>query len=146
MDYFVGIEAEGPYKGTLTLYIASDKASPESVLEFLDKERTIHGVYFGANGTCTIPERYTGLIYELCDKGYNVLAEIDNLDQLFFFYKAKGIPAKLKVILTFHQRLDYIPSMIKFEGEENIVVLSSMKIDVTGVDDILFSMDKEVQI
>jgi len=148
MDYFIGVEAEGAFKGSLSLFIASDKASPEKILAYLTENPAIKNVYFGAGGTCVIPEKYVNLIRVLClKKEYIVCAEIDKADALRIFEQeeATSVPTELHVIFNTKQKKPCRCFSIKFESDDEIAV--SEKIErfyKTKKKDILFELDKEV--
>lgn len=150
-DYFIGVEAEGPFKGDLTLFIASDEAPPEKIIEFLKEHEEIKNVYFGADGVCYMPKRYISLVNELILLDKKVIIEIDNMqssieelselpvNNVFIVYKVED-----DFILKDYQRENF---MVKFDSGKWISVLYSLNnfgVAVTKRNDVRFTMDKKI--
>jgi hypothetical protein len=148
MKYFIGAEAEGPFMGQPTLYIASDEAAPEEIIEYLLNEPTIQAVYFGANRTFALPKKYVPLVHKLVKhfKPLHIILEIDYMDALDVF--EGDIPEGLIIVYTVHADLDKKVAsgsfMIKFEGLEHHLVFSRATINYTKANDILYTLDKEI--
>jgi hypothetical protein len=148
MKYFIGAEAEGPNKGRPTLYIASDEAEPEAIMDYLIDNPTIRGVYFGANRTFALPKKYVPLVHKLVNyfKPLHVILEIDYMDALDVF--EGDIPEDLVIVYTIHADLDENVAgrafMIKFEGSDYHLVFSRAMVHRTPANDILYKLDKEI--
>lgn len=146
MDYFVGVEVEGPYRGAATLFIASDKANESAIIEYLTNTTSITHVYFGAWGTHCLPEKYVKLVHYLLHKDWKVTLEIDSLTRLDVFEGA--VPDKLHIMLTFPK--GYVNADVewsfKFDGIDKITVLNREKLYVNSSSHILYQLDKEIQL
>lgn len=81
---FIGTEAEGPYKGTLTLFVGEPDTSFPSILRVLALNRDIKQVYFGANNNRGISVENSRNVQDLLDSGYLVTIEITDMGQLEF--------------------------------------------------------------
>lgn len=145
MDYFVGVEIEGPYSGEATLFVASDKADEKDIIEYLTNTTSITHVYFGAWRTHCLPKKYVDLVHYLLDKGWKVTLEIDSLTRLNVF--EGRIPDKLHIMLTFP--MGYVNADVnwsfKFDGLDKIVVLNKDKLYVNSTSHICYQLDKELQ-
>lgn len=151
-DYFIGVEAEGLFKGKLTLFIASDTAAPERILEYLKDHREIENVYFGADGTCCLPTKYISLVKDIWDTGRKIIIEIDNMESSE--YALSKIPdlENIYIVYTVTDELLLSPylkknCMIKFDGRKIEVLYSpNMHYLITERNDVRFSLDKKVSL
>jgi hypothetical protein len=151
-DYFTGIEAEGPFKGILTLFIASDTVDPERILEYLKSHKEIENVYFGANDTCYLPDKYISLVKSIWDIGRRIIIEIDHMGSSE--YILSKIPNYENIYIVYTIEDEFLLNqclqrncMIKFSGEKIKVLYSSnMDLSVTERNDVRFSLDKKVSL
>ena len=142
-DYFIGIEAEGPFKGRKTLFIASDKASPESIYNYLMEHEQIQNVYFGAGDTYTLPKKYEELVCILSEKDkWDIIIEVDKTEKIISLLSDME---RVHYIYTIKDDCPGDAWLLKFEGK--LFVTVSQKLSdrtVNKRNDFLYDLDKEV--
>ncbi len=145
MKYYVGVEAEGKFKGALTLFIASDEAPLHKVRSFLNMHREIKNVYFGAQKTYGVPEKYIKL---LDDDHWTFIVEVNDISQVL---PIKEYAARKNVHIVCVLNDDRLALytcaaslMFKLENKTALLVYDTIEPDYTSLSDIRYTMDKEV--
>ena len=142
---FIGVEVEGPFKGTPTLFIADKDVSPRRIMEFLVMNPSIRHLYFGAGKTYGISEACSEKLYLFRDLIDRIFIEVINEKQI---PNKKGVLKDEKVYLIFTLDRDHLPKvpnlLIKTESKTSVVIYSVAKTDQSDLNDILYSLDKKV--
>lgn len=149
--YFIGVEAEGPFKGTLTLFIASEEAPLENVESFLRKHPDIKNIYYGACRTYGIPTKYLPLLKDTHWTHIietNCLSKLKNLtgEQRFSnVFIVFSITDDEDIDLTMFENF-----MLKINGYDGIMVhpveIDKNASEYTPNSDIRFLLDTEIEL
>jgi len=141
--YYVGVEAEGPFKGAITLFIASDEASLEDVRKMITPD--IQNIYFGAQYTYGVPDKYIPIIKE--ERVWrNIIIEINKIEQvkdIIDLIQSKNV----HVVLSINGEVDLLGLnnlLLKVENEKELIVYKLTKAGFTSLNDIRYSLDKEI--
>jgi len=154
MKIFIGQEAEGPDKGTATLFLPScGRWKIDEVHSILRREKGIQRIYFGAGGRRGLSKQEAELAARLVDQGHNVVAEfsIDNLegisslDILAMIESVLWIPLPSSVVLdNLYERMKRISSIKLEDRRGNLSWHCIRSCSITRADESMYGTDKEV--
>jgi len=137
---FVGIEAEGPYRGSKTLFVATNHTSFKRIWEAA-QSHCAKNIYFGAGGTFSFPEGITrGEILRLCQH-YVLMLETNNPATMNWFHW--WFP-EIKIILNLPATPDFIKVDNPEEGYSTMSDLFSATHCRTPYNDPFYEEDIEV--
>lgn len=147
MRIFHGIEAEGPWKGCSSLFVADPTVTIGELISALEKSRSlkIEQIYFGAGNNRQVPakdilESLPGLA-----KRYRLIFEIESPAQLDAIpkYLLKFIDVVLCIQIEARQTLENIRS-VKLFGQGTLSWLGPVNPVITDLSDPLYDQDKEI--
>ena len=81
MSFYIGIEAEGPERGRVTLFVSGDETDIRHVQSVLVQNPEIDAVYFGAKDRCGIKEAMLAGLRQLPSR-LRITIECDDLAQV----------------------------------------------------------------
>jgi hypothetical protein len=147
---FEGKEAEGPYKGLKTLFVASSKIKSDDLLKIIKTEK-YRVIYFGAGDTCTISKEHEKILPKLSH--LKKIIEIDNINILKTL--KKNTINNAEIVFTFKKEKQDIYSFnysifkkykinyIKFQLPNMIIWLPN-NFYLTYLNDKYFDQDKRI--
>jgi len=155
---FHGLEAEGPDRGILTLFIATHYMNPSKILRYLRKRPKIRRVYFGAGGKYGLPSDYFELADFLIRNRYKVLVEVNRMGQIHIMPDKLRDRLGLQIVMVF--TMDGVPirknfsryaqyvSVFKFVDETEVLwcPVDHANKRITYLDNPFYKKDKKVNL
>ena len=152
---FIGVEAEGPRRGTPTLYLENDPTlTKESILGFLEGT-SINHIYFGAGKGYGIPNNLVCLVPKLLKEGKEVTIEVNKSAQLdtlitiegWSIFENSNIHIVYTVSVPSIRFIDNVYAEVKIDGEDGCIVYEVEGEPIlTWADDALYFFDKEIEL